>query len=81
MTSYDHSKVAHFIGESRCALRVVCAEKGRSVTCISGYAGGNTLDKAPSGPVTDFVKQHGGHTVITKVSFSELLWVRGRGIR
>ncbi|KAI0358341.1 acetyl CoA carboxylase [Trametes cingulata] len=42
MTTYDHSKVAQFIG-------------------------GNSLDKAPSGPVTDFVKQHGGHTVITKV--------------
>ncbi|KIP02998.1 hypothetical protein PHLGIDRAFT_130424 [Phlebiopsis gigantea 11061_1 CR5-6] len=42
MTSYDHSKVAHFIG-------------------------GHSLDKAPAGPVTDFVKEHGGHTVITKV--------------
>lgn len=30
--------------------------------------GGNTLDKAPTGPVSDFVKQNGGHTVITKVS-------------
>ncbi|KAL1945115.1 hypothetical protein VTO73DRAFT_2735 [Trametes versicolor] len=42
MTTYDHSKVAQFIG-------------------------GNTLDKAPTGPVSDFVKQNGGHTVITKV--------------
>ncbi|KAI0339517.1 hypothetical protein BDW22DRAFT_1361595 [Trametopsis cervina] len=42
MTSYDHAKVAHFIG-------------------------GNSLDKAPAGPVYDFVKSHGGHTVITKV--------------
>ncbi|KAI0072645.1 acetyl CoA carboxylase [Panus rudis PR-1116 ss-1] len=42
MTTYDHSKVAHFIG-------------------------GNSLDKAPAGPVTDFVRSHGGHTVITKV--------------
>ncbi|CAL1715333.1 unnamed protein product [Somion occarium] len=42
MASYDHSKVAHFIG-------------------------GNTLDKAPAGPVADFVKNNGGHTVITKV--------------
>ncbi|CCM00738.1 uncharacterized protein FIBRA_02778 [Fibroporia radiculosa] len=32
-------------------------------------AGGNALDKAPSGPVADFVKSHGGHTVITKASF------------
>lgn len=30
--------------------------------------GGNTLDKAPSGPVSDFVKSNGGHTVVTKVS-------------
>ncbi|KAI0796098.1 acetyl CoA carboxylase [Abortiporus biennis] len=42
MVSYDHAKVAHFIG-------------------------GNSLDKAPAGPVADFVKTHGGHTVITKV--------------
>ncbi|KAH9921701.1 acetyl CoA carboxylase [Epithele typhae] len=42
MSTYDHSKVAHFIG-------------------------GNSLENAPSGAVTDFVKQHGGHTVITKV--------------
>lgn len=33
-----------------------------------GYIGGNSLDKAPASPVTDFVKSHGGHTVITKVS-------------
>lgn len=37
----------------------------QSVTAITG---GNSLEKAPSGPVTDFVKQLGGHTVITKVS-------------
>ncbi|KAI0684026.1 acetyl-CoA carboxylase [Cytidiella melzeri] len=42
MATYDHAKVAHFIG-------------------------GNSLDKAPAGPVHDFVKSHGGHTVITKV--------------
>lgn len=42
MASYDHSKVAHFIG-------------------------GNSLDTAPAGRVTDFVKEHNGHTVITKV--------------
>ena len=44
-------------------------------------AGGNTLDKAPSGPVSDFVKSHGGHTVITKVSTlyssSHLRWGTG----
>jgi hypothetical protein len=30
--------------------------------------GGNSLDKAPLGRVHDFVKEHGGHTVITKVN-------------
>ncbi|TFY67580.1 hypothetical protein EVJ58_g1545 [Rhodofomes roseus] len=30
-------------------------------------SGGNTLDKAPSGLVSDFVKNNGGHTVITKI--------------
>ncbi|WWD21283.1 hypothetical protein CI109_105767 [Kwoniella shandongensis] len=40
--TYDHAKVAHFIGA-------------------------NSLDVAPSGRVTDFVKAQGGHTVITKV--------------
>jgi hypothetical protein len=29
--------------------------------------GGNSLDKAPLGTVHDFVKDHGGHSVITKV--------------
>lgn len=42
MASYDHSKVAQFVG-------------------------GNSLDKAEAGRVADFVKEHGGHTVITKV--------------
>ncbi|EMD38813.1 hypothetical protein CERSUDRAFT_112545 [Gelatoporia subvermispora B] len=34
---------------------------------VAHFIGGNTLDKAPSGPVSDFVKSNGGHTVITKV--------------
>ncbi|OCH83943.1 acetyl CoA carboxylase [Obba rivulosa] len=34
---------------------------------VAQFIGGNTLDKAPSGLVSDFVKSHGGHTVITKV--------------
>jgi len=34
---------------------------------VAHFIGGNSLDKAPAGLVTDFVKQHGGHTVITKV--------------
>ena len=32
------------------------------------FSGGNSLDKAPVGRVHDFVKDNGGHTVITKVS-------------
>ena len=31
--------------------------------------GGNSLDKAPLGTVHDFVREHGGHTVITKVRY------------
>ncbi|KAF9266806.1 hypothetical protein L218DRAFT_1074678 [Marasmius fiardii PR-910] len=42
MSTYDHSRVQHFIG-------------------------GNSLDKAPPSSVYDFVKNAGGHTVITKV--------------
>jgi hypothetical protein len=38
-------------------------------------SGGNSLDKAPAGRVTDFVKAHGGHTVITKVSFKTVFHV------
>ncbi|KZW01238.1 hypothetical protein EXIGLDRAFT_603199 [Exidia glandulosa HHB12029] len=34
---------------------------------VSHFIGGNSLDKAAPGSVHDFVKQHGGHTVITKV--------------
>lgn len=29
--------------------------------------GGNALENAPAGPVRDFVGQHGGHSVITKI--------------
>ena len=36
---------------------------------LNTITGGNSLEKAPAGKVTDFVKSHGGHTVITKVSF------------
>ncbi len=31
------------------------------------FLGGNSLDKAPPSSIYDFVKSHGGHTVITKV--------------
>ncbi|EJD07272.1 acetyl CoA carboxylase [Fomitiporia mediterranea MF3/22] len=34
---------------------------------VSHFIGGNSLDKASAGQVTNFVKSHGGHTVITKV--------------
>ncbi|KAF9531776.1 acetyl CoA carboxylase [Crepidotus variabilis] len=34
---------------------------------VQQYIGGNSLDKAPPSIVKDFVKEHGGHTVITKV--------------
>ncbi|TCD69094.1 acetyl-coenzyme-A carboxylase [Steccherinum ochraceum] len=34
---------------------------------VAHFIGGNTLEKAPTGPIADFVKTHGGHTVITKV--------------
>ena len=75
MSTYDHSRVAQFIGES---FRTPSASE-QGVTAIIG---GNTLEKAPSGPVTDFVKQHGGHTVITKVRRVEMACAegfRGRG--
>jgi hypothetical protein len=32
-----------------------------------GFIGGNSLSVAPPGRVHEFVKEHGGHTVITKV--------------
>ncbi|TFK51885.1 acetyl CoA carboxylase [Heliocybe sulcata] len=34
---------------------------------VAHFIGGNSLDKAPHDRVYDFVKDHGGHTVITKV--------------
>lgn len=59
MASYDHAKVAQYIGE----LSRTCSF-GR---VVDKSTGGNALDKAPAGQVHDFVKSHGGHTVITKV--------------
>lgn len=35
----------------------------------SHFIGGNLLSKAPPSKVKDFVAAHGGHTVITNVSF------------
>ncbi|EEB90723.1 hypothetical protein MPER_11032 [Moniliophthora perniciosa FA553] len=51
MSTYDHSRVQHFIG-------------------------GNSLDNAPPGTVTDFVKNSGGHTVITKASIAAVKEIR-----
>ncbi|EPQ56622.1 cytosolic acc1, acetyl-CoA carboxylase [Gloeophyllum trabeum ATCC 11539] len=34
---------------------------------VAHFIGGNSLENAPRGQVYDFVKGHGGHTVITKV--------------
>ena len=62
MAAYDHSKVAHFIGQS-----LPCIVNGINNTFFT-LPGGNSLDKAPAGRVHDFVKVNGGHTVITKVS-------------
>lgn len=57
--AYDHSKVTNYIGETF-ALPAFKLPSDQ-------YTGGNDLDKAPEGRVTDFVREHGGHTVITKV--------------
>ena len=70
MSTYDHSRVAQFIGES--FRTPSTSEQG-----VTAIIGGNTLEKAPSGPVTDFVKQHGGHTVITKVRRVEMACAEG----
>ncbi|KAG2351591.1 hypothetical protein BDR07DRAFT_1500887 [Suillus spraguei] len=40
---------------------------GHDHSKVAHFIGGNSLDKAAAGRVTDFVKAHGGHTVITKV--------------
>jgi acetyl-CoA carboxylase/biotin carboxylase 1 len=39
----------------------------------SHFIGGNHLGVAPSSKVKDFVAAHGGHTVITNVSF-KITW-------
>jgi acetyl-CoA carboxylase/biotin carboxylase 1 len=62
MAAYDHSKVAHFIGQSS-----FCPTNITNRPFIA-FLGGNSLDKAPAGRVHDFVKVNGGHTVITKVN-------------
>lgn len=59
---YDHAKVAHFIGEpSPTSYRFL------PFPVRAELSGANSLDVAPAGRVTDFVKSNGGHTVITKV--------------
>jgi acetyl-CoA carboxylase/biotin carboxylase 1 len=41
---------------------------------VSHFIGGNSLDAAAPGRITDFVKEHGGHTVITKVYIQQVLF-------
>ncbi|KAF9948459.1 acetyl-coenzyme-A carboxylase, partial [Mortierella alpina] len=36
-------------------------------TNVQSFIGGNALENAPAGAVRDFVGQHGGHSVITKI--------------
>ena len=63
------------MGTMSLVLRMTTREsRSSSVSCLFGlprpqliHPGSNSLDVAPAGRVTDFVKQHGGHTVITKV--------------
>jgi hypothetical protein len=72
----QHTKVAQFIGTSfNCSIFFAsrCAPSGKSFTetllPLPLFAGGNSIETAPVGPVSDYVKSHGGHTVITKVRF------------
>jgi hypothetical protein len=60
MTAKEHEKVAQFIGEH-------FSLGTNSDVDPQHRTGGNSLDVAPPGRVHDFVKEHGGHTVITKV--------------
>jgi hypothetical protein len=61
MVTKEHEKVAQFIGEP-------LSLSGPTLKLTpQHWTGGNSLDVAPPGRVHDFVKEHGGHTVITKV--------------
>ena len=62
MSTYDHSRVAHFIGACSPGRRGMSIKYSWRLTL-----GGNSIDTAPAGRVLDFVKANGGHTVITKV--------------
>jgi acetyl-CoA carboxylase / biotin carboxylase 1 len=64
MSTYDHSRVQQFIG-TRLQLFGL-------YHCLP-VPGGNSLDVAPASSVHDFVKKHGGHTVITKVRYWQSL--------
>lgn len=56
------------------ALWLLEAEPSGTPTSVSpclnssDFTGANSIESAPTGRVTDFVKSNGGHTVITKVS-------------
>ena len=63
MATCDYSRVQHFVG-TRLARFL-----GNSYFNSSFFArlpGGNSPENAPPSSVRDFVKEHGGHTVITK---------------
>jgi hypothetical protein len=73
----DHSKVQHFIGKSKQqaeeandALSEAEGARGARTSeltfPISARAGGNSLENAAPSSVADFVRERGGHTVITK---------------
>ena len=67
MSSPNHEKVAHFIGMRHTNSG---STLGGRLTLFFVCKGGNSLDKAPLGTVHDFVREHGGHTVITKVGYT-----------
>lgn len=78
MSSPDHERVAHFIGTHHASCSANLSRQCRLT--IPVCEGGNSLGKAPLGRVHDFVKEHGGHSVITKVRSThfDLLGKMGR---
>ena len=63
MPPYDHSRVLHFVGTSPTRISALLF----LIVFVTNFTGGNSIDKAPPSAVKDFVEEHGGHTVITKV--------------
>jgi len=62
MSTYDHSRVQHFIGG-----HFSYAPFSSLIITSLLLPGGNSLEKAPPSSVKNFVQSHGGHTVIKKV--------------